>query len=1165
MPYRHVVIMVLLLLGLVLRGSGQGEAATRLGLHVTQEELAVWRTRAVSGPYRTLGDVSSNSPGDWSRIVSQKESFRASPTTGQWLSATWPLGTCITRTQYDAQAHPGENNRTFGDHVRDAAFFAMVLPNDDTAPDAATKVRALLISQAQYAGTDWTDTSTFCGEIDTDSAGRPFDMATWLLKLLFAYEYLEIYTAETGTNLITTADRALLDPWFLAGARYFRSMMWGVPPSFTGHWQGVFPTAEAEWDTVMHQNKQLYATLGTYGGVSNACPPGTANIQLYDGGPIDSNNLVAFLSNRSMQMMTFVALVGVKYNDAELLRHAKMYTETVITYAIWPTGASAELDRWSTGVGVDEDQGWQYWGLHLGSWVAIADAFARNGDMDLYTWTTSAGRCQGNEASTTAGGPRGLLTSITAFANTMDNTLLWYVPNQPHTATYQYDSVTTQWTGGNRVYDTFMLPIANHVQRSARWKQIYRRQNAGGPIVPPAYPSAPSTNAAYAYGGAWGIFPGTMLMFGDTEIDGVGVEIDPYTLVDAAPGLTIQQPTTSPTWSTTTTPLPILSGIATDDVGVTSVTWTCPTCIPASGTATCASCGAAATSVSWSVATLGLTAGANVFTATAHDGDTQTTDGIVTITFQPASNPNNPILLLPLDGSGSNTAGTPYGPGTLEGQASFGPGHLGTGSLVLDGADDGLLISGTLGLTGGEDLTIAAWVQLTQDYPGVDAHATVVNIGNGIGLRIHMSEARHIEGFWYQSNGAYTHLDATLPYPAPTDGLWHHLTFVWTPTRQALYLDGQLHGELTTATTQIYPGGVNTRLGRNALPTALTWDLMGALDEVRVYARALSQADITTLATATTSGLVLALPLEGTLTDTSGQGHTATLVGEASYGAGQIGSQALVLDGSNDAVRLVADLLGTPPSLTLSTWFQLAGTPAGNQELLSLGDYALLRVNATQLLGSYYRGSAQWDTAALAWTPDTLWHHLAYTVSGGVQQLYLDGVLRVPDPGQSGAAMVWTGQGVDTFLGRKGSLAAGNWFAGRLDEVRVYNRALLASDIAALADAPVAPPDCLISTPTALPTYSTFSATFTTLGGTASGEDPIVAVTWTCTSGCSGSGLATITALPNWTVPTITLVPGANLLTVTCDNGTFTASDTLTVTYSPPAVGAAPVGFRLAQ
>src|SRR5262245_13786739 len=69
-------------------------ANQRLGLHVTSQELAIWQSRAASGPYKTAGDVSTNSPGDWTDIVSRKNSFNSSPTTDRWAGNT--TGTCWT-------------------------------------------------------------------------------------------------------------------------------------------------------------------------------------------------------------------------------------------------------------------------------------------------------------------------------------------------------------------------------------------------------------------------------------------------------------------------------------------------------------------------------------------------------------------------------------------------------------------------------------------------------------------------------------------------------------------------------------------------------------------------------------------------------------------------------------------------------------------------------------------------------------------------------------------------------------------------------------------------------------------------------------------------------------------------------------------------------------
>jgi len=60
-------------------GGGGGGTNTRLGLHVTSDELAIWQARATSGPYKSTGDAGHTyTPGDWDRIVTNKTSFMGS-------------------------------------------------------------------------------------------------------------------------------------------------------------------------------------------------------------------------------------------------------------------------------------------------------------------------------------------------------------------------------------------------------------------------------------------------------------------------------------------------------------------------------------------------------------------------------------------------------------------------------------------------------------------------------------------------------------------------------------------------------------------------------------------------------------------------------------------------------------------------------------------------------------------------------------------------------------------------------------------------------------------------------------------------------------------------------------------------------------------------------
>jgi hypothetical protein len=95
------------------------------------------------------------------------------------------------------------------------------------------------------------------------------------------------------------------------------------------------------------------------------------------------------------------------------------------------------------------------------------------------------------------------------------------------------------------------------------------------------------------------------------------------------------------------------------------------------------------------------------------------------------------------------------------------------------------------------------------------------------------------------------------------------------------------------------------------------------------------------------------------------------------------------------------------------------------------------------------------------------------------------------------------------------------------------------------------PPTCAIASPTTSSAYATSSSSMA-LGGTASDNVGVTQVTWANDRGGSGTASGTTT----WTVASIALQSGANVVTVTArDAAGNTGTDTLTVTYTPPSVG----------
>jgi hypothetical protein len=80
----------------------------------------------------------------------------------------------------------------------------------------------------------------------------------------------------------------------------------------------------------------------------------------------------------------------------------------------------------------------------------------------------------------------------------------------------------------------------------------------------------------------------------------------------------------------------------------------------------------------------------------------------------------------------------------------------------------------------------------------------------------------------------------------------------------------------------------------------------------------------------------------------------------------------------------------------------------------------------------------------LANAPASGWHHLAYTYDGNTHRVFIDGTMRA----MSNIAAD-NGNASNARLGA--NFDGSESFTGQLDEVRIYDRALMAAEIASLA------------------------------------------------------------------------------------------------------------------
>ena len=135
---------------------------------------------------------------------------------------------------------------------------------------------------------------------------------------------------------------------------------------------------------------------------------------------------------------------------------------------------------------------------------------------------------------------------------------------------------------------------------------------------------------------------------------------------------------------------------------------------------------------------------------------------------------------------------------------------------------------------------------------------------------------------------------------------------------------------------------------------------------------------------------------------------------------------------------------------TVSFWLNIAAAPpaTGRQVCVSLtagtSGASRLKLGFKESKLSAWRSGMPGDLAtATAVSPTPGWHHFAYTFDGTTHRMFLDGAQQAMS-----TATPETGAVLRARLGA--NFDNTERFAGQIDEVRIYKRALNAGEIAAL-------------------------------------------------------------------------------------------------------------------
>ncbi|MFD0671416.1 LamG-like jellyroll fold domain-containing protein [Cohnella sp. GCM10027633] len=191
-----------------------------------------------------------------------------------------------------------------------------------------------------------------------------------------------------------------------------------------------------------------------------------------------------------------------------------------------------------------------------------------------------------------------------------------------------------------------------------------------------------------------------------------------------------------------------------------------------------------------------------------------------------------------------------------------------------------------------------------------------------------------------------------------------------------------------------------------------------------------------------------------TAADASGNGSNATVSG-GTWAAGKNGN-AVTLNGTNGYVSMPSGILSGQTDVTIASWVKASsisnwtrifdiGTGTSSYMFLSPQPGAAGLRFAISTGGS---GGEQRISSTTAF-PTGVWKHVAVTLSGSTGRLYVDGV-------QVGTNTSMTltpsslGNTTQNWIGRS-QFSGDPYFNGQIDDFRIYNRALSATEVATLA------------------------------------------------------------------------------------------------------------------
>ncbi len=256
------------------------------------------------------------------------------------------------------------------------------------------------------------------------------------------------------------------------------------------------------------------------------------------------------------------------------------------------------------------------------------------------------------------------------------------------------------------------------------------------------------------------------------------------------------------------------------------------------------------------------------------------------------------------------------------------------------------------------------------------------------------------------------------------------------------------------ATTETYPASlasanINAPSGvsYSVSPSGRAFCLVGVDGALTFYATA-SQLQPTVGSCTTADGLVGWWRFNGDAGDASGAGSNATVSGQTlTTGASGQANGAYAFSGANNMTASAGALPTGASARTVLAWVNVSAYPSAGWGMVhsygsaSTSGASALSINTAGRIS--FNGQSNDFISTLVLEPNS-WHLIGYTLNGTQVNAIYDGTTQAGTLSASPA----TAAGANSYIGS--FVNATNRFTGSIDDLRVYNRVLSASEIQAI-------------------------------------------------------------------------------------------------------------------